>query len=256
MKKKIGILFLSFISALIVCSVGVSAVSDTVLNWYCKRNKEHRKPICDPSMEWIENYQGYYVDKRQEKVVYLTFDAGYENGNVEKILDVLKEKNVTGAFFILNHLIVSQPDLVRRMSDEGHIVANHTAHHKDMTQINDIESFKEELDMLNALYFETTGKELAKFYRPPEGKFDERSLSFAAQLGYQTIFWSLAYADWDNDKQPSAQSAMNTLLTYMHDGAVILLHPSSATNAAILGEFIDTLKEQGYRFGTLEELTQ
>ena len=256
--KRIG--FLSVLMVLIGV-LGVNAVTEKTYGWYCKRNKEHKQPIADTSMQWIENYGGYYVDHNHdehntEKVVYLTFDAGYENGNVEKILDVLKDEQVTGAFFILSHLISSHPDLVRRMATEGHIVANHTASHKDMSKIEEIDAFEEELEALNSLYREVTNCELARYYRPPEGKFDEKSLYFARTLGYKTIFWSLAYADWDNENQPTTESAMKTLMTYMHNGAVILLHPTSATNAAILGDFIRELKKDGYRFGTLDELTQ
>ncbi len=260
MKKRIHIFFLGILCIFLVGTITVSAVNDTVFHWYCKRNKEHKQPLADASMQWIENLGGYYIDRNhgdetEEKVVYLTFDAGYENGNVEKILDVMKEEQVLGAFFVLSHLISSHPDLIKRMAEEGHIVANHTAHHKDMTKIGDLEAFRQELDALNTLYVETTGQKMSKYYRPPEGKFNEQSLRYAHQLGYKTIFWSLAYADWDNAKQPTPQSAMNTLMTYTHNGAVILLHPTSATNATILGDFIRELKAQNYRFGTLDELT-
>ena len=170
-------------------------------------------------------------------------------------MDVLKEEQVSGAFFILSNLIRRNPDLIRRMAEEGHIVANHTAHHKNMTTVDTPEEFQAELEALETLYRETTGREMARYYRPPEGKFDERSLQFAQQLGYQTIFWSLAYADWDNDHQPSPDAAKAKILENIHNGAVLLLHPTSATNAQILGEIIQTLKSNGYRFGTLDELT-
>ena len=187
-------------------------------------------------------------------MVYLTFDAGYENGNVEKILDVLKTENVKGAFFILGNLITRNTELVKRMADEGHTVCNHTVHHKDMTKVSSKEEFSAELCALEELYREYTGKEMAKYYRPPEGKYDEKTLAYANELGYKTIFWSLAYADWDNNKQPSIEKAMKILLDNMHNGAVILLHPTSATNAAIIGELIRTLKAEGYRFGELTGL--
>ncbi len=228
-------------------------------SWYTKRNKEHRQPTLDTSQEMIEKYGGYYVDKKHadnegEKVIYLTFDAGYENGNIEKILDTLKAEDVKGAFFILENLINRNPELVGRMADEGHTVCNHTSKHKDMTKVESIEEFRKELSSLEALYTEKTGKAMAKFYRPPEGKYDEKSLGFANELGYKTIFWSLAYADWDNNNQPSAEKAMKILLDNIHNGAVILLHPTSATNAEIMRDFISTLKAEGYRFGTLDEL--
>ena len=228
-------------------------------SWYTKRNKEHKQPTLDSKQEIIEKYGGYYVDKKyaerdDEKVVFLTFDAGYENGNVEKILDTLKAEDVKGAFFILENLINRNPELVKRMADEGHTVCNHTAKHKDMTKVDNIEDFRAELSALETLYTEKTGKEMAKFYRPPEGKYDERSLSFANELGYKTIFWSLAYADWDNNNQPSPEKALKILLDNIHNGAVILLHPTSATNAEIMPRLIKSLKAEGYRFGTLNEL--
>ena len=253
--KKIIILIFSFFLAFSFCT----SASAEAMSWYCKREKEHRQPRLDSNMMYIEKYGGYYIDKNHgddndEKVVYLTFDAGYENGNVEKILDVMKSENVTGAFFVLEHLISANPELVCRMVNEGHIVCNHTASHKDMTKVESIEEFQSELNRLEKIYEECTGYKMAKYYRPPEGRFDEKTLKYANELGYKTIFWSLAYADWDNNNQPTAESAMKKLTDNIHNGAVILLHPTSATNAQILGEFIRTLKEEGYRFGTLDEL--
>ena len=212
-------------------------------------------------MSFVENYNGYYLDHQhgddsEEKVVYLTFDAGYENGNIESILNTMKEENVQGAFFILGNLISKNPELICRMTEEGHLVCNHTVRHKNMTKIDDESAFAKELQELESMYRSVTGKEMAKYYRPPEGTFDERSLKYASELGYRTIFWSLAYADWDNDRQPDPQKAKELLLRYMHNGAVILLHPTSKTNAIILKDFISTLKSQGYRFGSLDELCQ
>ena len=229
--------------------------AEAAQNWYCKREKDHIRPSADPNMAYIEEENGFFIGKNPEdKVIYLTFDAGYENGNVARILDTLKAHNAEGAFFILENLITRNPALVERMKNEGHLVCNHTAKHKDMTKVENIEDFEKELSSLEALYFEKTGKTMAKFYRPPEGKYDEKSLQFANELGYKTIFWSLAYADWDNNNQPSAEKAMKILLDNIHNGAVILLHPTSSTNAEILPRLIRTLKAEGYRFGTLDEL--
>ena len=260
MKRKKFTWSIMVICLAMIATLCCSAVDQTVYNWYCVRNKEHRQPVADAKMRWIEQFHGYYVDHAhgddsEEKVIYLTFDAGYENGNIEKILDILKTEDVCGAFFILENLIVRNPELVRRMKTDGHIIGNHTAHHKDMTTVKTVEEFKQELDALNQLYRETFGEELSNYYRPPEGKFDERSLHFADQLGYQTIFWSMAYADWDNTHQPTAEFAKAKLLDHVHNGAIVLLHPTSATNVQILGEVIQTLKADGYRFGTLDELT-
>ena len=255
-----------FLMACIIClsfvmTGQISAASDKPLGFYCVRNKEHKQPTLDTELSIIEKYDAYYVDKNHgndssDKVVYLTFDAGYENGNIEKILDTMKAEGVTGAFFILENLIIKNPELVKRMADEGHTVGNHTSKHKDMTQVDNIEDFAAELNALNVLYEETTGKKMSCYYRPPEGKFDERSLLYAQELGYKTIFWSFAYADWDNNKQPSADAAMKKITDNLHNGAVILLHPTSATNAKILPQLIKNLKAEGYRFGTLSELTE
>lgn len=256
MKKMISLITVFFI--FVLSSLQIGATGGGAMNWYCARNKEHKQPTLDANMSIIEKYDGYYVDKKateNDKVIYLTFDAGYENGNVEKILDTMKEENVTGAFFILSNLIERNPELVLRMVNEGHTVANHTSSHKDMTKVESLEKFEAELNGLSERYRALTGKEIGHYYRPPEGRFDERSLSFANRLGYKTIFWSFAYADWDNAKQPSAEYAKKKIFDNLHNGAVILLHPTSDTNAKILGEVIRTMKAEGYRFGTLDELT-
>jgi len=235
----------------------VSAHSETTpYNWYCKHVKNGETPTLDPQMSFIESYDGYFLDKNTDgkKVIYLTFDAGYENGNVGKILDVMKEKNVTGAFFILDNVIKSNPDLVRRMAEEGHLICNHTASHKDMTRVTTKEEFKAELDSLNTTLKETLGLDMAPYFRPPEGKFTEQNLIWARELGYSTVFWSFAYADWDNNNQMSEDAAIKKVMEGTHNGEVILLHPTSATNAAILGTLIDNWRAEGYTFGTLCEL--
>ena len=210
-------------------------------------------------MRFIEDYDGYYVDKKHgdecsERVIYLTFDAGYENGNIGRILDTLKEKGVPAAFFILANLVKTNTELVKRMVDEGHIVCNHTASHRDMTKLSDDE-FAAELARMEKLYSDLTGHEIAKYYRPPEGKFSEANLKKAKELGYKTIFWSFAYADWDNNKQPDPERAIKLIIDNAHNGEIMLLHPTSKTNADILGRVIDELRAQGYSFGSLDQLT-
>lgn len=251
------ILILGILTSSLMGAFPVSAVGD---GWYAKRNREHRQPAIEPAYSYIEQYDAYYVDRKhgdaaEEKVLYLTFDAGYENGNVAKILDTLKRERVPGAFFVLGHLINKNPELVCRMKEEGHLVCNHTMHHKDMTRITDEEAFSRELRELEELYRDKIGEEMPRYYRPPEGRFSEENLKTAQKLGYKTIFWSFAYADWDNAKQPNAKDAIQKILDHTHNGAVILLHPTSATNAAILPELIGRWREMGYRFGTLDELT-
>lgn len=256
--RRISVIIL-YICLFLCLSITCSATGEA-FNWYCKRNKEHKQPIAESTMRFIEKYDGFYIDPKHgdgnsDKVVYLTFDAGYENGNVEKILNVLKEESVPSAFFVLGNLIRRNPDLIERMNSEGHLVCNHTMHHHDMTRVSSKSEFEKELKALETLYAEVTGRELSKYYRPPEGRFDEKTMKYAQELGYKTVFWSIAYADWDNDKQPDPAEAKQKILSNLHNGAVILLHPTSATNAAIMKDLITEIKAQGYRFGSLDELT-
>lgn len=211
-------------------------------------------------MTFVEDYDGYYVDKSHgddidDKVIYLTFDAGYENGNVEKIVDVLRSEGVPAAFFVLENFITQNKPLVKRMIEEGHLVCNHTSKHLDVTKCKSIDEFRGELERLESVYRDATGMEMPKYFRPPEGKFSRQSMEFASKLGYKTIFWSFAYADWDNDRQPDPKVAKQKIRDNIHNGAVLLLHPTSATNAEILSELITEWKNAGYRFGTLDELT-
>lgn len=241
----------------LVFVVLISLVSNIVfaenINWYVKNNKEHKRPSLDAALSIINQHNASYIGK-DEKVIYLTFDAGYENGNVEKILDILKKHNVKGAFFILENLITRNTDLVKRMGDEGHLVCNHTARHKNMSLVTDKAAFERELTLLENIYTEYTGRKLDKFYRPPEGSFNEQNLTFADEMGYKTVFWSFAYADWDNGKQPEREFAIKKIMDHIHNGEIMLLHPTSQTNASILDEILTKLKAEGYRFGTLNEL--
>lgn len=228
--------------------------------WYCARAKDHAQPQFDSALREVERYGGYYIDRvhtdpaASDKVVYLTFDAGYENGNVARVLDTLKAEGVAGAFFILGHVAEAYPALVRRMADEGHLVCNHTYSHKNLCGAS-AEEISSELTRLETVCRESAGVEVAKYFRPPEGQFDIPMLCEAQKMGYRTVFWSFAYADWDNGKQPDPAAAKKKILDNIHNGAVILLHPTSATNAAILGEVIREMRAQGYRFGNLDELT-
>ena len=201
----------------------------------------------------LENLGAAYVGDGTEKVLYLTFDAGYENGCTARILDTLGNHDVKAAFFLVGHYMETNPDLVRRMAAEGHTVANHSMHHPDMTTLSDTE-FAAELKDLEDRYREITGAELAKFYRPPQGLYSEANLKAARALGYRTVFWSLAYADWDNNAQPDPQAALEKVLSRTHNGAVILLHSTSETNARILDDLLTRWKEMGYRFETLDKL--
>lgn len=255
--KKIIIKAVVFFLALFVLVPHLEA-SAKELFWYCKRNSEHKQPSSDPHFSILDDHGGLYLDKAhgddtEEKVIYLTFDAGYENSNVAKILDVMKEEGVVGSFFILGNLIERNPELVLRMVNEGHIVCNHTLNHKNLVGKSE-EAFKSEVLGLENKYRELTGKEISKFFRPPEGTFDKEMLIRAQNLGYRTVFWSFAYADWDNDKQMSEDAALKKILENIHNGEIMLLHPTSATNAKIMKQLIQTLKEQGYTFATLDKI--
>ena len=203
----------------------------------------------------LAEYDAWYLGADTEKVLYLTFDCGYENGNTEKILDALHKHNAKATFFVVGHFLESAPDLVKRMKEEGHMVGNHTWHHPDMDTIAEEAKFREELDLVAAKYKEITGEELNHFYRPPQGKYNLNNLAMAKKLGYQTIFWSLAYVDWNVDAQPTKEEAFSKLTGRVHPGAVVLLHNTSKTNGEILDELLTKWEEMGYHFGTLEDLT-
>ena len=223
-------------------------------SWGLSFRQEGTAPIGNADAARLQRYDAAYIGNTEEKVLYLTFDAGYENGCTAQILDVLKKHQVPAAFFLVGNYIEKNRDLVRRMADEGHTVANHTMHHPDMSKLSDKAAFEKELTDLEDLYREATGKEMARFYRPPQGTYSEENLKMAKELGYKTVFWSLAYVDWNNDSQPSREQAFGKLLPRTHDGAVVLLHSTSKTNAEILDELLTKWKGMGYRFATLEEL--
>ena len=223
-------------------------------NWGLSFRQEGATPIGPASVDTLKEYDAAYLGDTSQQVIYLTFDAGYENGCTAKILDVLKEHEAPAAFFLVGNYIEKNADLVRRMVSEGHTVGNHTMHHYDMSKISEKEAFSKELTDLEALYKETTGEELEKFYRPPQGIYSESNLQMAKELGYKTVFWSLAYVDWNNDAQPTKEEAFSKLLPRIHSGAVVLLHSTSQTNAEILDELLTKWEEMGYTFGDIHDL--
>ncbi len=251
-----------FISlALLVCIFGsflVTAVAATgAENWFIIKKGGNKAPDFPPSADFVAAHGGYFIDNSQRarecKTVYLTFDAGYENGNIEKILDILKEYNVPGAFFILSNLINKNSELVKRMADEGHTVCNHTKNHKDMTTLTD-EEMQKNLEALEKQYKDVTGKDMAKYFRFPEGRYDEDKIKLCDSLGYKTFFWSLTHADWDNSRQPNDDKSIRVLTENIHPGAIILLHPTSETNVRILPVLIEKWTKMGYTFGKLEDI--
>ena len=223
------------------------------ISWGLSFQTEGQTPLSPTDRKTLSRYDAAFVGNTGEKVLYLTFDAGYENGCTAQILDVLQKHQVSAAFFLVGNYMEKNADLVRRMVQEGHIVGNHTMHHKDMSKLTG-EAFRDELTQLGRLYRDITGKALPKFYRPPQGNYTLENLEEAKNCGYKTVFWSLAYADWDNEHQPTAEQALSKLLPRTHNGAVILLHSTSKTNAAILDQLLTEWKEMGYRFASLDEL--
>lgn len=223
-------------------------------NWGLSFPEEGKPPVANATFDDLKKYNAYYAENTDEKVIYLTFDAGYENGNSPAILDALKKHKVPATFFVVGNFLETSPELVKRMIAEGHTVGNHTYHHPDMSKISTIDKFTEEIQELETLYQEITGQPITKFYRPPQGKYSESNLKMAQELGYQTFFWSLAYVDWYQDKQPSKEEAFKKLLGRIHPGAIVLLHSTSKTNADILDELLTKWEEMGYCFKALSEL--
>ena len=232
----------------------VSTISDG--NWGLSFQEEGQPPVANATAEELAGYNAFYADDTDEKVMYITFDAGYENGYTEKILDVLKKHQVKAAFFLVGNYIETSPELVKRMVEEGHLVGNHTYTHPDMSSISTIGSFEKELKQLEEKYREVTGKEMKKYYRPPQGKYSESNLKMASDMGYKTVFWSLAYVDWYESDQPTKEEAFEKLIPRAHPGAIVLLHSTSRTNSEILDELLTRWEDMGYEFRSVEELGQ
>lgn len=234
---------------------GASVPTEGEISWGLNYDEENEPPIGAESTEQLEKMGAYYTGDTTKKRIYLTFDAGYENGQTAHILDVLKKQEAPAVFFLVGNYLNTQPELVRRMVSEGHTVGNHTMTHPDMT-LKSGEDFDKELLELEELYEKTTGEKMKKFFRPPQGKYTRSNLLRAQSLGYTTVLWSLAYADWDRENQPTKEAAFDKLLPRIHNGAVILLHSTSTTNSLILDELLTKYKEMGYTFGDISELTK
>ncbi|MGN0305986.1 MAG: polysaccharide deacetylase family protein [Lachnospiraceae bacterium] len=263
MDKKIKGIVLACVCLLAVAGAGIrhnlqgsSKVVETIAqgSWGLSFQEEGKAPVIDVDAQELKALGGYYLGDEAKKKIYITFDAGFENGNTPKILDALKKHNVKATFFLVGNYLETCPDLVKRMEEEGHTVGNHTYHHKDMDTITTEEEFLKELQDLEKKYQEITGKEMDKFYRPPQGKYGEKQLTWAKDQGYKTIFWSLAYVDWNENSQPSKEEAMEKLTGRIHPGAIVLLHSTSDTNGNIMDEILTKWEEMGYTFGTLDEL--
>jgi len=250
MKTKI-LFFIFCIAILFSCKIVFAGES-----WGVHFPKDGGRPEANATAEHLLQFDAFFMGNENDKVLYLTFDAGYETGLTAGMLDVLKKHEVPSAFFLVGTYIRDEPELIKRMVSEGHIVANHTMTHPDMSKISDIEIFKKELSRVEEIYREITGEEIPKYYRPPGGTYSETNLKHAQQLGYKTIFWSTAYKDWEVKNQPSKEEAFKKLIPRTRSGSVILLHNVSQTNADILEEFITRCKDSGYRFESLHHLVK
>ncbi|MGN0141278.1 MAG: polysaccharide deacetylase family protein [Roseburia sp.] len=237
-------------------TVDTAAIAMQAENWGLGFGAEGTQPTGNVTAEELKKYNAYYVGDKEEKVLYLTFDCGYENGNTEPILDALKKHNAPATFFVVGHFLETAPELAVRMVEEGHTVGNHTYHHPDMSAISDLSSFRKEVDDVAALFQEITGTEMTKYYRPPQGKYSTENLKMAKELGYSTFFWSLAYVDWNVDDQPTKEEAFEKLLKRIHPGAIVLLHSTSKTNGEILDELLTKWEEMGYTFRPLSDLIE
>jgi len=233
----------------------VQASASSVIRWGLKYEKSGETPVGNATSDYLKTFNSYFhgAINEGEKTLYLTFDAGYENGLTPKILDALKENNVPAAFFLVGSYLNNNPELIKRMVDEGHTIGNHSMTHGDMTK-KSAEGFTAELKKFEEIYESTVGSPAPKYYRPPEGVFDEANLKTANDLGYKTILWSVTYVDWDTKKQPTKAYAFEKLLPRLHSGAIIMLHSTSATNADILHDFIAECHKLGYTFKSLDEL--
>ncbi len=247
-----GAILLALVASVLFLGQGDTAVE--AASWGLSFPRPGECPTGNASAAELAEWDAVFVGNQEEPVLYLTFDAGYENGHTEAILDALKKHNAPAAFFVVGTYIQQNPELVKRMAAEGHIVGNHTWHHWDMDKIGDRVTFEKELTDVEAAYEQVVGQPMPKYYRPPRGVYAEQNLAMAQALGYRTVFWSLAYVDWKQDEQPSREEAFDKLLSRVHNGAIVLLHSTSATNAEILDELLTKWEEMGYRFGSLEEL--
>ena len=266
MKNKIGYIILGLIICIFTFSVmtlnnnvnestvatSVAAMSNKKIGWGIKRAENHEQPdLGSSNLKLLQEHNGIGMGNNKDKYVYLTFDNGYEAGYTSELLDILKENNVKAAFFITAHYLNTAPDLVQRMINEGHIVGNHTVNHKSMPDLDD-EKIKEEIMNLHTVVYQKFNYEM-KYIRPPMGEFSERTLEIMKNLGYTTTMWSLAYDDWDENKQGREAYGKNKVISNIHNGAIILLHANSIDNCNILDNCIKEIKQMGYEFKSLDE---
>lgn len=230
-------------------------LDNTKYDWWFIRKKEHMPSGSGEEFN-ISQYDGFYRNKNVDdvdKVIYLTFDCGYENGFTPTLLDILAKHNAPAMFFVTKSFINTCPDYVTRMKEEGYLVGNHTLNHPVMPTVDETTLMNEILGCAE-LFYETTGYEMDPFLRPPTGAYSERTLALTKDLGYSTIFWSIAYHDYDPNDQPGKEYVLDHFTTYYHNGAIPLIHNISQSNTEALDDVLTMLEEAGYRFGSLAEL--
>lgn len=237
---------------IIVEDTDYSQLDNTLYAWWFKRNDNHEKSGCQEDFD-ITEYDAYYTVPVNEKKIYITFDCGYENGFTADILDTLKEEQVPAAFFVTQTFIRDNVELTKRMKEEGHLVCNHTVTHPSMPS-KTVKEQKQELLTCESYMKEATGYEMDLFFRPPKGEYSKRSLQVAKDLGYTTVFWSIAYLDYDVNNQPASSHVVEHFEKYYHPGAIPLMHNVSSANRDALKQVIQNLKKEGYSFGTLYDL--
>ncbi|WP_078551607.1 delta-lactam-biosynthetic de-N-acetylase [Bacillus alkalicellulosilyticus] len=255
MKKNVFFLFLCAILLSGLAPFQVAhAYETTEYNWSFKPEKDN-KPVTTEAkyLELLEKHGGMFIGDTSKKELYLTFDNGYENGYTAMVLDVLKEKKVPATFFVTGHYLQTEQDLIQRMVKEGHIVGNHSWHHPSLPKV-DNERLKRELNKVKEEFTKQTGIKEMHYLRPPRGTFSEKSLALSNELGYTNVFWSMAYKDWEVDKQKGGDYAYNQIMKRIHPGAIMLLHSVSSDNAEALGRVIDDCRKQGYEFKSLDDL--
>lgn len=229
-----------------------SGLDNTKMGWGIKRNDNHEQPdVGAKNKKLLDEYSGICMGNSEKKYVYLTFDEGYEAGYTDKILETLKENEVTATFFITAHYLNTSEELVKKMLDYGNIVGNHTCSHKSMPDLTD-EQVKEEITKMHAAIFEKIGYEM-KYIRPPMGEFSQRTLAITQSLGYTTVMWSFAYDDWNENAQKGESYAKEKILNNIHNGAVLLLHGNSKDNTNVLDYCIKEIKNMGYEIKSLDE---
>ncbi len=251
-KRFLIFIIMPVIIAALPFSVFAGSEKSVAYDWYFKPTNDNTQPQLCPEADFLEQFDVISIGNKEHKNIYLTFDAGYDNGYHNQILDTLKQKNVKAAFFIDGNFVKSNPEIVKRMANEGHLVCNHSLSHPNMTKIVDFNTYKKQITEWEKLVSDL-GIPVQKYFRFPSGRFSHLALEYNQKLKLKTVFWSFAYYDWDENEQPGETAATEKIMSRIHNGAVILLHSTSKTNSKILSDVIDLARAKGYTFKSLDE---